>query len=101
MTLARRFANRGFSLLLSLCCGRWIEDGQTGYRAFSGRALEVAEISHDYNYAQVLTLDLLHKGMRLRSVPIAYRRRDAGRSFVRAAYLWRVPLGMLREMVHG
>jgi hypothetical protein len=101
MTLARRVANRGFSLLLSLCCGRWIEDGQTGFRAFSGRALEVAEISHDYNYAQVLTLDLLRKGMRWRTVPISYRRREAGRSFVSAAYLWRVPLGMLREMVHG
>ena len=40
-------------------------DGQTGFRAFSARALNVAEIVHDYNYAQVLTLDLLHKGMRL------------------------------------
>ena len=31
MTLSRRLANRGFSLLLSLLCGRWISDGQTGY----------------------------------------------------------------------
>ena len=101
MTRSRRLANRAFSLLLSACAGRWIRDGQTGYRAFSPRALEVAEIVHDYNYAQVLTLDLLRKGMRLREVPITYRRRASGRSFVSAAYLWRVPLGMVREMLRG
>ena len=53
--------------------GRRITDGQTGFRAFSRRALECAEIIHDYNYAQVLTLDLLKKGMRMREVPISYR----------------------------
>jgi glycosyltransferase involved in cell wall biosynthesis len=101
MTLSRRVANRAFSLLLSVCAGRWIGDGQTGFRAFSPRAVEIAEIVHDYNYAQVLTLDLLRKGMRIREVPITYRRRVEGRSFVTASYLWRVPLGMLREMVRG
>ena len=65
----------------------------------SPRAVEVTEIVHDYNYAQVLTLDLLHKGMRMTEVPISYRRRQRGRSFVRAEYLWRVPLGIAREML--
>ncbi len=99
MTRSRRAANRAFSALLSVLCRRWIEDGQTGFRAFSPRALEVAEIVHDYNYAQVLTLDLLRKGMRMREQPITYRRRRAGRSFVSATYLWRVPLGIAREIV--
>ena len=40
-----------------------LTDGQTGYRAFSCRALEVAEIRHDYNYAQVLTLSLWGAGI--------------------------------------
>ena len=38
---------------------------------------------HDYNYAQVLTLDLLAKGFRYAEVPISYRFREHGRSFVR------------------
>ncbi len=101
MTRARRLANTGFSLALSVLCGRRILDGQTGMRAFSRRAVDVAEVIHDYNYAQVLTLDLLHKGMRLAQVPIGYRRRQQGRSFVRAEYLWRVPVGMAREVLRG
>jgi uncharacterized membrane protein YbhN (UPF0104 family) len=99
MTWSRRMANRCFSIALSVAAGRWISDGQTGYRAFSRRALDVAEIIHDYNYAQVLTLDLLHKGMRMVEVPITYRRRGRGRSFISSAYLWRVPAGMVREML--
>ena len=95
----RLIANRVFTGLLCLASGRRISDGQTGFRAFSRRALECAEIIHDYNYAQVLTLDLLKKGMRLREVPIAYRFRTRGRSFISARYLWRVPVGMLREML--
>jgi hypothetical protein len=101
MTIARRVANAGFSALLSLVCGRWISDGQTGYRAFSARAIAVAEIVHDYNYAQVLTMDLLRKGMRMTEVPVSYQRRQRGRSFVSLQYLWRVPLGMAREMLAG
>ena len=99
MPLSRRLGNLGFSLLLSAASGHWISDGQTGFRAFGERALEVAEIIHDYNYAQVLTLDLLHKGMRFAEVPITYRRRQHGRSYIGVQYLWRVPVGMLREML--
>jgi uncharacterized membrane protein YbhN (UPF0104 family) len=98
MPLHRRAANHCFSFLLSVLCGRWISDGQTGFRAFSRRALDVAEIVHDYNYAQVLTMDLVRKGMRLGQVPVSYRRRRQGRSFIGPQYLWRVPLGMAREM---
>jgi hypothetical protein len=98
-TWRRRLGNAAFTALLSVLAGRRITDGQTGFRAFSRRALEVAEIVHDYNYAQVLTLDLLRKGMRLHEVPISYRRRRAGRSFVGVAYLWRVPVGIARELL--
>jgi hypothetical protein len=98
MPLMRRIGNRILSLSVSVLTGHWISDGQTGFRAFSRRALETAEIVHDYNYAQVLSMDLLRKGMRLAEVPVSYRRRRHGRSFVSARYLWRVPLGMLREL---
>ena len=95
----RRVGNFAFTGLLSLACGRRISDGQTGFRAFSRRALECAEVIHDYNYAQVLTLDLLKKGMRMREVPVSYQRRTKGKSFIGPKYLWRVPTGMLREML--
>jgi uncharacterized membrane protein YbhN (UPF0104 family) len=99
MTFSRRAANRGFSLLTSALTLRWLSDGQTGFRAFSRRALDVAEIVHDYNYAQVLTMDLLHKGLRLAQVPVSYRRRATGSSFITPRYLWKVPLGMAREVI--
>ena len=44
---------------------------------------------------------LLHKGMRMAEVPITYRRRSTGVSFINVEYLWRVPLGMAREMLKG
>ena len=97
--VARMIANRVFTGLLCLATGRRITDGQTGFRAFSRRALECAEIIHDYNYAQVLTLDLLKKGMRLKEVPISYSFRTRGKSFIGIKYLWRVPVAMLREML--
>ena len=95
----RLIANLIFTGLLCLASGRRITDGQTGFRAFSRRALECAEIIHDYNYAQVLTLDLLKKGMRMREVPISYSYRTRGKSFISVEYLWRVPAAMVRQML--
>jgi hypothetical protein len=69
--------------VLRTLTGRPITDGQSGYRALSQRAAAAAEIAHDYNYAQVLTLDLLRRGARYAEVPIGYAFREHGRSFVR------------------
>ena len=98
-SLMRRMGNFVFTGLLSIAAGRRISDGQTGFRAFSRRALECAEIIHDYNYAQVLTLGLLKKGMRMKEVPISYRPRTRGKSFIGLKYLWRVPVAMFRQML--
>lgn len=94
----RRIGNYLLNLGTSVLAGRWLSDSQTGFRAFSEKALSVVEIVHDYNYAQVLTLNLLRKGMRLEEVPISYSRRKSGRSFIGGQYLWRVPLGIAREL---
>ncbi|CCF85666.1 Glycosyltransferase (fragment) [Nitrolancea hollandica Lb] len=102
MRLERRVGNAGFSFLTSLLAGHWVNDGQSGFRAFNRRAIEVAEIVHDYNYAQVLTLDLLKKGMRLTEVPIHYTTRRTGRSFVRYhTYVRRVVPAIAREMLQA
>jgi hypothetical protein len=76
-----------------------VTDGQSGYRALSARAAADAEVIHDYNYAQVLTLDLLAKGFRYAEVPISYRFRTTGRSFVTLGrYLRHVVPGVYREL---
>lgn len=76
-----------------------ITDGQSGFRAFSPQAAAHAEVLHDYNYAQVLTLDLLAKGYRYAEVPISYAWRESGSSFVRlGGYLRRVVPAVFREI---
>lgn len=79
----RRLGNRVLTVGLRLVARTSISDGQTGYRALSPAAAAAAEIVHDYNYAQVLTLDLLAKGYVYSEVPITYSFRESGRSFVR------------------
>ena len=57
------------------------------------------EVIHDYNYAQVLTLDLVRKGYRYAEVPISYSFRTEGRSFVRLVpYLRHVVPAVWREL---
>ena len=95
----RRFGNVVLTTMLSLVARRRITDGQTGYRAFSRPAAADAEIIHDYNYAQVLTLDLLAKGYRYAEVPISYRFRTTGQSFVKLGrYLRNVIPAVYREL---
>jgi glycosyltransferase involved in cell wall biosynthesis len=79
----RRVGNRVLTIALRAIAREPITDGQSGYRALSGRAAADADIAHDYNYAQVLTLDLLGRGYRYAEVPITYSFREGGRSFVR------------------
>ena len=79
----RRLGNVVLTRALRWLARAPITDGQSGYRALSPAAARDAEIAHDFNYAQVLTLDLLAKGYRYAEVPISYRFREHGRSFVR------------------
>ena len=98
MSWHRTLANRASSALVGLLIGTVTSDAQTGCRAFSARALAAARIRHDYNYAQVLTISLWGAGIDAVEVPIGYRRRASGRSFVRyAEYLARVAPAVWRE----
>jgi hypothetical protein len=98
MSWHRTLANRSTSALLGSLIGTVTSDAQTGFRAFSARALAAAHIRHDYNYAQVLTLSLWGAGIDAVEVPISYRRRVSGRSFVRyPEYLARVAPAVWRE----
>lgn len=98
----RRFGNVVLTAALSVVARRRITDGQTGYRAFSPQAAAAAEIVHDFNYAQVLTLDLLAKGFDMHEVPISYRFRVEGESFVTLGrYLRNVVPAVYRELNTG
>lgn len=95
----RRAGNRALTIVLAWVARCPITDGQSGYRALAPWAAAEAEIIHDYNYAQVLTLDLLGKGARYVEVPISYGFRESGRSFVRLGrYLRRVGPAVYREL---
>jgi uncharacterized membrane protein YbhN (UPF0104 family) len=95
----RRIGNLGLTAVLRWSARTAITDGQSGYRALSREAAAAAEIVHDYNYAQVLTLDLLGKGFRYAEMPITYRFRGSGRSFVRLGqYLVRVVPAVWRQL---
>ena len=95
----RRAGNKVLTRVLSFLARRRIDDGQSGYRALSAAAAADAEIVHDFNYAQVLTLDLLGKGYAYAEVPIGYRFRRHGRSFVRLGpYLRKVGPAVYREL---
>ena len=111
--IGSRFAGRIDSMrphrrLGNLVLTRWLRwtarrrdltDGQSGFRAFSPAALGEAEVVHDYNYAQVLTLDLLAKGYRYAEVPISYAFRTTGTSFVSLGrYLRKVVPAVHREL---
>lgn len=97
MRLYRYIGNHVFTWLQCLLLKQRIHDGQSGMRAFSRAACKHAEIIHDYNYAQVLTLNLVRKGFRLHEVPIRYRVREAGKSFIRFNYVQRVLPAIYRE----
>lgn len=95
----RRIGNYCFTCLQSLLLRRWIYDGQSGMRAFSKLAIEHAEIIHDYNYAQVLTLNLVRKGFRMKEIPIRYQVRSTGESFIKfQSYMRFVLPAIMKEM---
>jgi glycosyltransferase involved in cell wall biosynthesis len=98
MKLYRRLGNIVFSFLQSVLLGKWIHDGQSGMRAFSREAAEQAEIIHDYNYAQVLTMNLLRKGFQMTEIPISYQVRTEGKSFIKMNYIIKVIPAMIKEM---
>ncbi len=99
MLAHRRLGNRVLTTALRFVARVPLTDGQSGYRALSAAAAADAEVIHDFNYAQVLTLDLLAKGYRYAEVPIGYGFRTTGRSFVRLGrYLRAVVPAVHREL---
>ncbi|MGH9182630.1 MAG: glycosyltransferase, partial [Acidimicrobiales bacterium] len=99
MRAHRRLGNAVLTRALAFVARAPITDGQSGFRALAPAAAAAAEVIHDFNYAQVLTLDLLAKGFRYAEAPISYRFRTSGRSYIRLTpYLRHVVPAVWREL---
>ncbi|KIV58028.1 glycosyl transferase family 2 [Aneurinibacillus migulanus] len=97
MKLYRRLGNYFFTALQTVLLRTWITDGQTGFRAFSRPVLRNMDILHDYNYAQVMTINIVRQGYRLTEVDIPYKVRETGESFITFRYLSYVFPAIWRE----
>jgi len=90
MPLARRMGNMVFSNLMKRLTGWPLADSQPGIFAVSKEYLAVAFIPGDYNYTQQILLDAYHKHMRFAHVPVAFRERKTGKSFISLKYPFKV-----------
>ena len=90
MPIVRRLGNRVFTWLMRRLT-RWpLRDSQPGIFAASANYLEGFRLPGDYNYTQQILLDAYHRGMRFTHVPVTFRERTSGRSFVSYRYPFKV-----------
>jgi len=95
MPTIRRLGNRVFTGLMRRLT-RWpVKDSQPGIFAASAEYLAEFRIPGDYNYTQQVLLDAYHRGLRFAHVPVAFRARSTGRSFVSFRY----PFKVLRQIL--
>lgn len=90
MPLLRRAGNLAFSRLMAWLTGWPLKDSQPGILAVNRRYLEAFSIPGDYNYTQQVLLEAYHRHLRFAHVPVTFRQRPAGESFVSLAYPFRV-----------
>lgn len=90
MPFVRRIGNTAFSRLMKYLTGWPLADSQPGIFAVSKDYLAVSLIPGDYNYTQQILLDAYHKHMRFAHVPVAFRERRTGKSFISLKYPFKV-----------
>jgi len=90
MPLVRRAGNVAFTKLMGMLTGWSLKDSQPGIFAVNRDYLDVFNLPGDYNYTQQILLDAYHQGMRFAHVPVAFRKRTTGESFVSMRYPFKV-----------
>jgi len=95
MPFIRRVGNKVFTGLMRSLTAWDITDSQPGIFAVNSSYLEVFRLPGDYNYTQQIILDAYHKGMRFAQVPVQFRSRSSGKSFISLKY----PLKVLPQLV--
>ena len=99
MPLVRRLGNRVFSRLMRQITGWPVRDSQPGIFAGSRRYLDGFRIPEDYNYTQQVLIDGYQRSLRFRAVPVAFRERGTGTSFISVRYLWKVPWAIAKMVL--
>ncbi|MBF0436253.1 MAG: glycosyltransferase family 2 protein [Magnetococcales bacterium] len=90
MPLVRRWGNTAFTRLMRWLTGWPLEDSQPGIIALGKNYLHRFYMPGDYNYTQQILVDSYRKGMRFAHVPVAFRKRTTGRSFISLKYPFKV-----------
>jgi glycosyltransferase involved in cell wall biosynthesis len=90
MPFVRRVGNVVFTRLMAWLTHWPLEDSQPGIFAVNRSYFSNFYLPGDYNYTQQILLDAYHRGMRFAHVPVAFRKRLTGKSFVSLSYPLRV-----------
>jgi len=80
----------GAAVRMGMLTGWSLKDSQPGIFAVNRDYLDVFNLPGDYNYTQQILLDAYHQGMRFAHVPVAFRKRTTGESFVSMRYPFKV-----------
>jgi len=89
----KRAGNKFFSWFVSRLSGVTISDAQTGYRALNKKALEaLLALNGDYTYTQESIIIAAKRSIRICEVPVTFKKRTHGRSFIS---LFKYPFNVL------
>ena len=95
MPFVRRVGNVVFTGLMAWLTGWPLRDSQPGIFAVNQAFLTNFYLPGDYNYTQQILLDGYHRGMRFAHVPVTFRPRISGKSFISFKY----PLKVLPQIL--
>jgi len=99
MPIVRRMGNRVFTWLMRRLTGWPLRDSQPGILAASAGFLDRFRLPGDYNYTQQILLDAYHRDLRFTHVPVTFRERRSGSSFVSYRYPFKVGKQILLMLV--
>jgi len=99
MPFIRRVGNVVFRWLMRWLTSWEINDSQPGILAVNNSYLKVFFLPGDYNYTQQILIDAYHKGMRFDQVPVRFKQRETGNSFVSLKYPFEVLPQILMTLV--
>ncbi|TET65360.1 glycosyltransferase family 2 protein [Candidatus Bathyarchaeota archaeon] len=82
MSAIKKYGNRFLTFMINVLVGTRLTDAQTGFRAFSRKALLALSLRSKFTYTQEMLLILCLKGYRCFEIPIQVNSRKYGNSKV-------------------
>lgn len=90
MPPVRRLGNIVFTALMRMLTGWPLRDSQPGIFAVDKGYFVDSYLPGNYNYTQQILLNAYHQGLRFTHVPVAFKKRESGKSFVSLRYPFKV-----------